>query len=498
MTIGEGAARRTSSAASFALNLMLEHEMALGLARGPDPPWLSVMTGGVGLRQLEEQIPALSAAIAREHLSPLWTPAQATTVDSLAAIGGVGPANKLFERYHRRALLLPFIAHSFLSVRGGFARTTAFELFARAGLAGQDARKTYGNHKEPRHARASVIGGLAPITGDTVAPVSMLPVVHGTWDDPDHPAFEARQADCCAIKELAPLGLEPDGSIAAFAAHQFELLQAARAIVRYAARHGSRTCEEHGVDPGHMLEWAMPGRVVIGKLALGASASNGRVTDVPLLPGLNAELLRSADRHAIDVLAYAFDHHTDYMAALQSQLRKLSIADDDEYFHGPELTDLLTGDGRWALPTLDEIASTALDVIGAGEPAGHSGLTIESGAVRYFRVRQARLKGAHAPRLMINLLARVRDSDMVVWSTTQPLEGARANLPVVTSELQLGAELGTNASIMFCLDRFFTRFTPHKAQPTSLATRAYMYVQIMLANQGSVAYIRSEQARNTR
>lgn len=493
--IAEGAARRASSSASFALNLMLEHDMALGLADSADPRWLAALTGGVGLQQLQKQIPSLSAAIAREHLSPLWTPAQAATVDSLAAIGNISAANQLFERYHRRALLLPFISHAFLSVRGGFGRTAAFELYARAGRAGQDARKAYGNHKEPGRGRASVIGGLAPITGDTVAPVTMLPIVHGTWDDPDHPGFEARQRDCSAAKALAPLGLQPAGSIAAFAAHQFELLQETRAILTHAALRGSRTCEEHDVDPSHMLEWAMPNRVVIGKLALGASGGK-RVTEVPLLPGLDAELLLTGDRHAIDVLAYAADHLTEYMASLQSQLKKLSIADDDEYFHGPELTGLLTGDGRWSLPGLDEMSSAALGLIGAGELAGHAGIPIESSAVRYFRVRQARLRGAQGPRLAVNLLARVRGSDLVVWSTMQPLTGACANLPIMTSELQLGAELATNASSMFCLDRFFTRFMPHQAQPTALATRAYMYVQLMLANQGTVAHMRSEQARH--
>lgn len=490
--IRQGAARMTSMSASFALDLMLEHETALGLARAPDH-WLSPLIGGVGLRKLQDQIPALSAAIAREHLLPQWTPGRAATVDSLAAIGDFGAANRLFERYHRRALLLPFIAHAFLSARGGFGRTAAFELFAQAGLAGHDARTTYGYHLERGGAQACVIGGLAPITGDTVVPISMFPVVHGTWDDPKHPAFEARQRDCCAAKALEPLGLQPAGSIAAFAAHQFELLDEARAILKHAAQYGSRTCEEHRASPSDMLEWAMPGRVVIGKLALGAAVASGTETDVSLLPGLNAELLQMADRHGIDMLAYAFDHLTDDLAALQSQLKRLSIVDADEYFHGPELTDLLIGVGHGALPGLDEISSAALDdVIGASESAGHSGPRIETSALRYFRVHRARLKDAESRRLAINLLGRVRASDLVVWSTTQPLIGACANQPIMTSELQLG----TNASSMFCLDRFFRWFMPHKTQPTALTIRAYMYMQIMLANQGTVAHMRGEHARH--
>ncbi|MEY2441414.1 MAG: hypothetical protein QOJ46_840 [bacterium] len=236
-------------------------------------------------------------------------------------------------------------------------------------------------------------------------------------------------------------------------------------------------------------------------MRLGASATNGIINDVPLLPGLDAQLLRTADDHGIEVLAYAFDHMTETMAPLLSQLDKLAIVSEHDFFHGPELTDLLTGDQRWELPGLDEISSSALDVIGKDPHAGHA-VKIDSAAVRYFRVPSALLKAAEQrrrlPGLPVNLLARVRESDLVVWSTTQPLKGAGANQPVLSSELWLGAELGSDVSTMLCLDRFFSKFTPHKVQPSALTTRAYINALIMIANQGTVAYIRSQQARRPR
>jgi hypothetical protein len=62
---------------------------------------------------------------------------------------------------------------------------------------------------------------------------------------------------------------------------------------------------------------------------------------------------------------------------------------------------------------------------------------------------------------------------------------------VLTSELKLCADSSTSQ----CLDRFFKTFTPHKAQPSALTTRAYINTLIMIANHGTVAHIRSEQAQ---
>jgi hypothetical protein len=491
--IGDKAAPRTSLAMSFAFDLALEHEML----HGPPPgqtPWLLPLTSGNALQQLNERLQDLTAAIVRAHLSPTWLASQATTVAGIAAVGGVKASNKLFDRFHPRVLALPFLTNAFLAARGALPRTVAYELFTRPGLTGEDARTAYGAHKEPGKARAMVIGGLAATTGDTITPVSMFPVVQATWDDPDHPQFQARQETCSAVAALQPFGVQPAGPIAAFASQQFALLQQARAMLESAVQRGSRVCEDYGIDPQHVLDWAMPNRVVIGPLRLGASATNGMINHVLLLPGLDAELLRAADEHHVEVLAHAFDHMTENTSSLLPQLKKLAIADEDNFFHGPELTDILTGDGRWDLPKLDEISSSALDVIGTDDLAGYCGVNINSAAVRYFRVQQARLKAPDRGRLPVNLLVRVRPSDMVVWATTQPLTGPHANRPVLASELQLS----TDTSITRCLDRFFKTFTPHKAQPSALTTRAYMNALIMIANHGTVAYIRSQQARQPR
>ena len=243
----------------------------------------------------------------------------------------------------------------------------------------------------------------------------------------------------------------------------------------------------------------MPNRVVIGPLRLGASAANGMVNDVLRLPGLDADLLRAAGDHDVEVLAYALDHMTDSLAPvipqLLRQLRGLAIPNNDDPYLGPDLAELLIGDYRWQLPGLDEISSTALAAIGTEDLAAQSGVKIDATAVRYFRLQQARLKSAQGRRLPVNLLVRITDSNLVVWSTTQPLSGASANQPVLTSELRVGLERGTEAGVRYCLPRFFDRFTPHKAQPVALTTRAYMNVLIMIANQGTVAHIRSLQAR---
>jgi hypothetical protein len=489
--IADKAAPRTSQAVSFAFDLALEHEME----HGPPPgqtAWLLPLMSGNAIEQLSDRLEDLTAAIVRAHLSRGWLAAQTTTVAGIAAVGGVKASNKLFERFHPRVLALPFLSNAFLAAQGALPRTVAYELFTRTGFTGEDARTAYGAHKHPGKARAGVIGGLAAMSGDSVTPVSMFPVVQATWDDPDHPEFEARQESCNAVAALQPFGLQPDGAIAAFASQQFALLQQARTILQKAAQRGSSVCEGYGVDPEHVLDWAMPNRVVIGPLRLGASATNGMINHVLRLPGLDAELLRAAEEHDVEVLAHAFDHMTETMSSLLAQLKKVTIIDGDEYFHGPELTDMLTGDERWILPGLDEISSSALGVIGKDDVAGYSGVSIDSAAVRYFRVREARLKALEGRgQLPVNLLVRVRPSDMVVWTTTQPLMGAHANLPVLVSELQLGA----HASIGCCVDRFFKTFTPHKAQPSALTTRAYMNTLIMVANQGTVAYIRSEQAR---
>jgi hypothetical protein len=498
---GDKAAPRTARAVSFVLELTLEHEMA----HGPPPdelPWLLPLTKGDALTQLSDRLNGLTAAIVRAHLFPRWDPAQATTVAGIAAIGGEKAPNRLFDRFHPRALVLPFLIDAFLAAAGALPRTIAYELYVRTGFTGEDAVTTYGAHKEPGIARAMVIGGLAAITGDTVTPVSMFPVAHGTWDDPIRPEFEVRQKICNAAASLRPFHLEPDGSIAAFCTHQFALLQYARAILERAAQRGSRVCEAYEINPQHLLDWAMPNRVVIGPLRLGASATNGIVNDVVLLPGLDAELLRAADEHGVEVLAFAFDQMTETIPPLLSQLEKLAIVGKEDFFHGPELTDLLIGDERWDLPGLGEISSSALNVIGKADLAGHSGMKIDSATVRYFRVPRAILKAAdrrrRPPGLPVNLLVHLRQGHMVVWSTTQPLTGAGANQPVLTSEMWLDAELGANSSTRVCLDRFFEMFRPHKAQPAALTTRAYMNVLIMIANLGTVAYIRNEQARPRR
>jgi hypothetical protein len=401
------AAPRAARAASFALELTLEDEMAHGPPPG-ETPWLAPLTRGTALQQLFDRLQGLTAAIVRAHLSPTWVQAQATTVTGLAAIGGVKAPNKLFDKFHPRVVLLPLLTDAFLAADGALPRTAAYELYTRTGFTGEDACTAYGAHKEPGHRRAAVIGGLAAMTGDTVTPVSMFPVVHATWDDPDHREFQARQTTCSASAALKPFGLQPDGSLSAFVGHQFALLQQARSMLQRAAQRGSRVCEDYGIDAQYLLDRAMPNRVVLGPMRLGASATNGIINNVPLLPGLDAQLLRTADDHRIELLAYAFDHMTETMAPLLSQLDKLAIVSEHDFFHGPELTDLLTGDQRWELPGLDEISSSALDVIGKDPHAGHA-VKIDSAAVRYFRVPSALLKAAEQrrrlPGLPVNLLA---------------------------------------------------------------------------------------------
>lgn len=497
--IADKAAPQTALAVSFAFRLALEHEMEHGPPPGQSP-WLTTMMSGEALRQLSDRLQDLTTALLRSHLSPTWMQAQATTVSAIAALGGITAANRLFDRFHPRALVLPFLSDAFLTLSGALPRTVAYELFAETGFTGEDACKAYGAHKAPRIARATVIGGLAPLTGDTLTPVSMFPMVHGTWDDPEHPDFAERQKICDAAVALKPFDLQPDGSVAAFARYQFTLLQQARAMLVSAAQRGSQVCKEFGIDPQRMLEWSMPNRVVIGPLRLGASAANGIVNDIIRLPGLDADLLRAADEHDVDVLAYALDHMTDGLAPLVPQLlpqlRSLAIPNGDDPYLGPDLSELLTGDYRWQLPGLDEISSAALAVIGTDDLAAQSGVKIDADAVRYFRVQRARLKSAQGRRLPINLLVRIStDGDLVVWSTPRPLAGASANQPVLTSELRVALERRTDDGIKYCLPRFFAAFTPHKAQPIALTTRAYMNVLIMMANQGTVAHIRSVQAR---
>jgi hypothetical protein len=229
------------------------------------------------------------------------------------------------------------------------------------------------------------------MTGDTITPVSMFPVVHATWDDPDHPAFNARQEICDAADGSPRSACSPTDRSLRLPTTSSRCSNKP-AMLNDAARHGSRVCEHYGIDPQHLLDWAMPNRVVIGPLGLGASASNGMINNALLLPGLDAGLLRAADEHGVEVLAYGLDHITESMPALQAQLHKLAIVSDDDFFHGPELTDLLSGDGRCRLPGLDEIPSRTLDTIATGDLANHCGVKIDSSAVRYFSIGHARLK----------------------------------------------------------------------------------------------------------
>jgi hypothetical protein len=213
----------------------------------------------------------------------------------------------------------------------------------------------------------------------------------------------------------------------------------------------------------------MPNRVVIGPLGLGASLSNAMINNVTLLPGLDGELLRAADEHDIDVLAYGLDHITETIPELQPQLQKLAIVSDDDFFHGPELTDPLSG-GRCELPRLDEISSPILDTIANSDLAEHCGVTIDSSAVRYFSIQHARLKCSKRRALHVHLLVRMRPSDMVIWSTTQPLSATHATHTVLTSELKLTADAPTT----HCLDRFAARRPPRWCPTTvcSIPTRS--------------------------
>jgi hypothetical protein len=486
---------------SFALHLALEHEMEI--MRRPPPgqtAWFLPLTGGDGrgVKRLENRLKGLSASIARELASPTWTPAQATTVGSLAAMADIKAANKLFEKFHPRARVLPLLTLAFFVDRCPHSRTLAFELYTRPGLTGDDARKAYGAYKTPGHARTMTLGGLAAMTAQTLTPVTMWPVVHGTWDDPDHPDFPARQDVCDAAAALEPFGLQVEGSIPAFARDQLRLLHDARAIFEHAARHGSRVCDDYGIDPEHVLEWALPRRIVIGRLQLATAATAEGLSSVAVLPGLDAQLLRSADTMGIEVLAFAMDHMTDLIREHLPQLKKLAIVDGDESVHGFELTDTLIGPARWHLPGLDEIPSQALAIIADGAIDGTSRITVDSNSVQYFRVKAARLKDPQHETMPVHLLVRRTDSDMVVWSTAKSLSGADANLPVLISELKLGAELATNDSPQFGLDHFFETFTPHKTQPAALTTRAYMNVVTMIAHQGTIWHLCREQARATR
>jgi hypothetical protein len=488
-------------AMSFAFHLALEHEMEI--MRRPPPgqtAWFLPLTGGdgLGVKRLEDRLKGLSASIFRELALSTWTPAQATTVGSLAAMADIKAANKLFEKFHPRARVLPLLTLAFFVDRCWHSRTLAFELYTRPGLTGDDARKTYGAYKIPGRARSMTIGGLAAMTAQTLTPVTMWPVVHGTWDDPSHPDFRTRQDDCDAAAALEPFGLQVDGSVAAFACDQLQLLHDARAIFEHAANHGSRVCDDYGIDPEHVLEWALPRRVVIDRLQLATAATAAGISSVPLLPGLDAELLRGADTMGVEVLAFAMDHMTDLIREHLPQLKKLAIVDGQESVHGFELTDLLIGSARWHLPGLDEIPSRALAVIADGAIGGPSGITVDSDSVQYFRVKAARLKDPQHETMPVHLLVRRTDSNMVVWSTTKPLSGVGANLPVLISELKLSAALGANQSPQTGLDRFFETFTPHKAQPPALTTRTYMNVVTMIAHQGTSGHFSTERSRATR
>jgi hypothetical protein len=101
--------------------------------------------------------------------------------------------NKLFEKFHPRARVLPLLTLAFFVGRGAFPRTLAFELYTRPGLTGDDARKAYGAYKTPGHARAMTLGGLAATNTHITVPVTMWPVVYGTWDDPSHPSRSSQR-----------------------------------------------------------------------------------------------------------------------------------------------------------------------------------------------------------------------------------------------------------------------------------------------------------------
>jgi len=151
--IAAKAAPRTARAVSFAFELALEHEMVHGPPAG-QTPWLLPLTRGHALNQLSERLQGLTSALVRAHLSPAWDQAQSTTVAGIAAIGGVQASNKLFDRFHSRALVLPFLSAAFLAAQGALPRTTAYELYVRAGFTGEDARTAYGAHNRTR-ARAN-------------------------------------------------------------------------------------------------------------------------------------------------------------------------------------------------------------------------------------------------------------------------------------------------------------------------------------------------------
>jgi hypothetical protein len=253
-------------------------------------------------------------------------------------------------------------------------------------------------------------------------------------------------------------------------------------------------CDDYGIDPEQALEWALPTRVVIGRLTHTA-ASTREPSSVRLLPGLDADLLRAAHTRGTEVLAFAMDHTTDLVRELLPQLKKLTIIDGDESLHGFELTDLLIGSGRERLPGFDKIPSGTLAVIGYVALDGLSGITIDSDAVQYFRIEGARLKDAQRGTMPVDLLVRRTYSDMVVWSTPKPLSGADAILPVLISELHLGGGPGTDNSPRSSLEDFFNAFTPHKAQPAALTTRTYMNIVTMIAHQGRIGAIPARQAR---
>jgi len=488
--VGARAGPLSALGGNFGLQLLLEDEESIleGQNDGQSPhlplePWLMRLIAGVGFARLSERSAELSADIARAHLYPDWDPCRATAMERLAAISrsGISP-NRMFMGYAPRMLLLPILAQGFLSWRRGLSRTLTYELYTRPGLAGADARTAYGVHKAPNCPRATVLGGLAAVGADTICPVSIFPVTHATWDDPEHPEFAARQKICSAHEALEPLDLTPDGSIAGFADFQFGLLQAARRIVERAAERDSKVCQRFDVNPQQMLEWGMPPRVVIGSLRLGASATNGAISEIQTLPGLNAHLLRVGDEHDLEVLAYALDHMTDWEPGLIPQLRGLVILDAANSVSGLELGNLLAGEGRAEIPGLDEIGETAL---------ANTGVDIDTKKVHYYRVRRARLTDS-AGRTGVDLLVRVRDREFISWSTTQELGRWEVLQSIVTSELHCLSAF--DASRMGCMDRFFTVFAPHQAQPTALKTRAYMNVPLLLANLGTVAQLRTEQA----
>lgn len=445
-TVPAGVAKQPGAhALRFALEMLREDELAQIRRALRQDSWL---TRPNEFERTAADLTALSTAIADGQL--LRTCAQTRgAIPSLAAVGSLCGSHVLFETLE--VLVLPLLAHAFLSCHGSLPRSSRYELYTRAL---NQPERSYAPIRE-RRSSSMVLGGLAAIGTDTVLPVSLLPLTSAVSDEPFHWAPAIRDPD----QRLAHLRMPPDMSVAGFAGFQFGLLQQARAVVKRALERRSSICQRHGVDPGQLLEYGLPNRVVLGHLALGRGDP---WTPAQTAPGIDADVRRVGVAHGIEVLAYAHDH----MASLQVVPVLLSVAGgyDADRVYGSEAPFVLAD-------------ATRAD-LGHNQVVDEYGVDLTSGEVRYFCLRGKR--SMRSGERGLTWVADARDRGGLVWCGTPPSAGAAGWSPITTREVHQGTRASAGHR-QVALDRFFSSFASH-ARPRSAITRAYADLAIMVAN----------------